>query len=129
MAGRVELAIVAVAIVIGSACESPTPTPSPIAAARASSSAIDEPLQPLPVRVELDARKVALGERLFNDPMLSSDGKLACAGCHPLDRGGTDQKKRSAGVKGPTAVNTPTVFNVAFNFRYNWNGAFETLEE
>ncbi|HEX8952647.1 MAG TPA: cytochrome c peroxidase [Polyangia bacterium] len=115
-------------IVIGPACEQPAPGPSPIASSRAA-PAIDEPLQPLPLRVELDARKAVLGEQLFHDPILSRDGKLSCAGCHPLDRGGMDRQKHSGGVDGPTAVNTPTIFNVGFSFRFNWNGAYETLEE
>lgn len=27
-----------------------------------------------------------------------------------------------------TAVNTPTIFNVSLNFRFNWNGAYDSLE-
>src|SRR5205814_1038541 len=76
----------------------------------------------------LDERKVALGDKLFHDPILSHDGKTACVTCHPLERGGADNAPRSPTVGGMTAVNTPTVFNVGFSFRYNWNGAFDSLE-
>jgi cytochrome c peroxidase len=91
---------------------------------------VDEPVQPLTQVVVLDAARVALGERLFNERLLSRDGSLACATCHPLARGGTDGLEHSRTFDGKTApLNTPTVFNVAFSFRYNWNGAYASLEE
>lgn len=90
----------------------------------------DEPIQPLPLQLALDPRKVALGERLFAAPILSADGQSSCLTCHPLDRGGTDGLRYSKGFGGKqAALNTPTVFNVAFHFRLNWNGAFLELEE
>lgn len=92
-------------------------------------SEASEPLRPIPERVALDPRRVALGERLFRDPRLSGDGTVACVHCHPLDQGGSDGRAHSVGARGRvTAVNTPTVFNVGFNFRYNWDGAYDTLE-
>lgn len=89
-----------------------------------------EPILPLPEKVELDRDKVALGERLFHDPRLAQNNALACASCHPLARGGADGRARSITNTGaPDVINTPTVFNVAFNFRLTWRGAFRTLEE
>ncbi|HNK43254.1 MAG TPA: cytochrome c peroxidase [Pseudomonadota bacterium] len=91
--------------------------------------ATDEPISPLPISLPLSAEKIALGELLFASPLLSADGSLSCLGCHPLDRGGTDGKIYSQGVHGKlAAVNTPTIFNVGFAFRLNWNGAFSSLE-
>src|SRR6185369_3219104 len=109
----------------------PAPPPAPAddrgAAAPAATHA-DEPLQPLPPGPDLDPRKVALGRRLFHDPRLSRDGRVSCATCHPLDRGGADGLAHSIGSSGAeAAVNTPTVYNVAFNFRYNWSGEYRTL--
>jgi cytochrome c peroxidase len=49
---------------------------------------LGEPIQPLPERLKLDHRKVALGKRLFHDPRLSADQSLSCASCHDLDQGG-----------------------------------------
>lgn len=89
----------------------------------------NEPIQPIPLKVALDTNKVKLGEILFADPRLSIDDQVSCLSCHRLDLGGADRQTRSIGATGvPTKVNTPTVFNVAYNFRFNWNGQFETLE-
>src|SRR5947208_16903544 len=56
---------------------------------------IQEPVQPVPVQVDLDARKVALGQRLFHEPLLSRDGKIACGSCHHLEAGGADTRAHS----------------------------------
>ncbi|WP_297527498.1 cytochrome-c peroxidase [Thiohalobacter sp.] len=89
-----------------------------------------EPIRPLPVEIgDVDPDRVALGERLFNDPRLSRDGRLACATCHHLDRGGDDGLPRGITNSGePDIVNTPTVFNARYNFRLTWRGKFRTLE-
>ena len=89
---------------------------------------IAEPLAPLPLSVAGDPPREALGERLFHDPRLSSQGQRSCATCHPLDRGGMDGRARAVGVDGVRLRNTPTLFNVGFNFFFNWDGGSTTLE-
>ncbi len=89
-----------------------------------------EPVQPLPLTVEADERKVALGDRLFHDKRLSSDDTLACAGCHGLDKGGTDQAQFATGVDeqlGP--INSPTVYNSSYNHVQFWDGRAADLFE
>jgi cytochrome c peroxidase len=55
---------------------------------------------------------------------------VSCADCHPLDRGGVDGRAHSRAAGGrETPLNTPTVLNLAYVFRYNWTGAFERLED
>lgn len=89
-----------------------------------------EPITPLPESIPLDARKVALGNRLFHDKRLSRDNSVACANCHVLDKGGVDGRQRSIGIGGQTvAVNAPTVFNSGFNFKQFWDGRAESLED
>ena len=89
-----------------------------------------EPIHPIPQNITLDAKKVALGERLFHDPRLSRDDIVACATCHDLQRGGTDRLQRSVGIGGAEgAVNAPTVFNSGLNFAQFWDGRAVTLEE
>jgi cytochrome c peroxidase len=89
-----------------------------------------EPISPLPVALDLDPDRVALGKALFEDRQLSHDGSLSCATCHPLDNGGVDHLPRSVGIYGQTiARNTPTVFNSGFNFRQFWDGRAATLED
>jgi cytochrome c peroxidase len=101
-----------------------------IATAGAALAQGQEPIQPLPVEVKLDARKVALGQRLFNDPRLSRDDTLSCASCHNLATGGTDGRTLAVGIRGAKGtVNVPTVFNSGLNFRQHWDGRAASLEE
>ena len=68
--------------------------------------------------------------KLFSTASLSSDGSVSCATCHPLDRGGADGFVHSRGANGrETVLNTPTIYNASHNFRFNWNGAYDKLEE
>jgi cytochrome c peroxidase len=90
----------------------------------------DEPIKPIPLSVQLDPKKVALGERLFNDKRLSGDNSMSCASCHNLARGGVDGLQSSIGIRGTKgSINAPTVFNSGFNFRQFWDGRANSLEE
>lgn len=100
------------------------PPPAPVV------SRINEPIQPIPLALDLDPRKVALGERLFHEPLLSKDGKVSCASCHDLETGGVDHRRRSVGVYGQLGrINAPTVFNSGFHSRLFWDGRAESLED
>ena len=89
-----------------------------------------EPISPIPTELNLDPAKVALGDRLFHDPQLSSDNTVSCATCHLLNKGGTDRLPKSVGMLGSnTGINSPTVYNSGFHFRLNWDGQAETLED
>ena len=86
-------------------------------------SAGQEPITPIPLVMDLDKRKVALGQRLFHDPQLSHDNTIACASCHRLDKGGADGLPVPIGIGGKRGnINTLTVFNSRFNFRLFWDG-------
>jgi cytochrome c peroxidase len=88
-----------------------------------------EPILPIPLEVKLDAKKVALGDKLFHDKRLSADNSIACASCHGLDRGGVDGQPTSTGIKGAKGpINAPTVFNSGFSFRQFWDGRANSLE-
>ena len=94
------------------------------------SALLDEPIKPIPTKLELNHNKVQLGKKLFHDPQLSKDGTISCATCHDLDRGGVDRLPVSLGVgKNKVPVNSPTVFNSGFQFKQFWNGRVNTLEE
>ena len=89
----------------------------------------DEPLQPLPQIVSEDPERVKIGRRLFHDPRLSKDGKVACSTCHDLRNGGDDGLPVSVGMGGAKGeINSPTVFNAAYNFRLFLDGRAATLE-
>jgi cytochrome c peroxidase len=90
-----------------------------------------EPLAPLPLTTTAhqNVAKIILGEHLFSDHRLSNQGKRSCATCHPLDNGGMDGLVRAEATDGVSILrNTPTLFNVGFNYFYNWDGNVTTLE-
>ena len=89
-----------------------------------------EPVQPLPLKVDLDAKKVALGHKLFHDTLLSGDNTLSCASCHNLTKGGTDQAKVATGIRGQQGpINSPTVYNAMYNIAQFWDGRAKDLQE
>ncbi len=89
-----------------------------------------EPITPIPQKLDLDERKVALGERLYHDPRLSKNNTISCASCHDLKKGGTDQVQYSTGVNQALGgINSPTTFNSGFLFAQFWDGRAETLAE
>ncbi|MEI9893082.1 MAG: cytochrome c peroxidase [Chthoniobacter sp.] len=85
-------------------------------------------MRPLPQRIAIDHVKAKLGAKLFFDPQLSGDNSVSCASCHHFDHGGADYGAHSKGVAGQIgAINSPSIYNLEFDFRYNWNGAADTL--
>lgn len=88
------------------------------------------PIQPIPTSIPHNEAKAALGEKLFYDKRLSSDGAMSCATCHDLQKGGDDAQRLSVGDGGQsTVVNTPTVLNAVFNIRQFWDGRAADLAE
>ena len=89
-----------------------------------------EPVQALPLKVYLDPAKVALGDKLFHDRLLSGDNTLNCASCHDLTRGGTDQASVATGIRGQQGpINSPTVYNAMYNIAQFWDGRAKDLHE
>jgi cytochrome c peroxidase len=88
-----------------------------------------EPITPIPQPPPADPRKLALGERLFNDPRLSGDGHLSCSSCHDLRSNGAGGRRTgsSEAADGSPHFDTLTVFNASLNFRLNWEGNFRSL--
>jgi cytochrome c peroxidase len=94
-----------------------------------ASGTADEPIVPVPTVPPMDPKKVALGERLFLDPQLSGDNTRSCDTCHDLRTNGASANAHDKAVNGTDLrFNTPTVFNAALSFRFNWDGRFRTLE-
>ena len=74
--------------------------------------------------------KVALGEKLFFDGRLSADGSVACATCHDPDKGFTDGRRTSIGIKQQKGHrNAPTVLNALYNDTQFWDGRAHHLED
>ncbi len=115
---------------LGLALMSPAPVAHGEQPDSGNAARADEPITPLPASAGAPAEKLRLGERLFRDPRLSRDRTISCASCHRFDEGGADALATAMGTDGrPLDFNTPTIFNVAFNFRLNWRGNFRTLED
>ncbi len=88
------------------------------------------PPVPIPSDNPLTAEKIALGRKLYYDPILSVDNTLACAGCHAPAFGFADTKPFSLGVGGkPGGRNAPTVLNAAYNALQFWDGRAPSLEK
>src|SRR5690606_12134786 len=76
------------------------------------------------------ALRIALGERLFFEPLLSSDRSVSCASCHKPEYAFADNVPLSRGVAGRLGRrNTPAVLNTAARTSMFWDGRAETLEE
>lgn len=60
--------------------------------------------------------KIALGKKLFNDPILSGNNTRSCASCHHEDKAFTDGLERAVSLDGKSMIqrNTPTLNNIAF---------------
>jgi len=85
---------------------------------------------PIPGGNPLTADKAALGRRLFFDPILSSDGTLACAGCHVPGLAFTDGKPVAEGVGGRRGTrNAPTLVNRGYGEAFFLDGRAASLEE
>lgn len=83
----------------------------------------DEPISPLPLDMDLNPAKVALGQSLFQDTRLSGAGGHACASCHMPEHGGSDGLPTSFDINGnPSPTNSLSIFNTVFNYRLNWDG-------
>lgn len=94
-----------------------------------STASPEDPFEPLPERVALDPRRVALGARLFAERQLSKRGDASCLDCHHFDHGGADRLPLSQlPGREPTVANSLSVFNLAFADRFNWNGYYRSLE-
>ena len=90
----------------------------------------DALISPIPLTVDVDKRKAALGKKLFFDTRLSLDNSISCATCHNLNEGGDDNLRVSFGYHGRTGTrNSPTVYNSLFNFRQFWDGRAANLQE
>ena len=74
--------------------------------------------------------KVALGEKLFFDPILSLDKSISCASCHNPNFAYADNKSFSLGVGDSLASrNTPSIMNVLSRPYFFYDGRVASLEE
>ena len=86
----------------------------------------------IPTENPLTTPGIALGKRLFFDPILSGNRSISCAHCHMPQRAFAEPRPTSLGVPGiPGERNAMPLFNLAWNFnnRFAWDGKEFGLEE
>jgi parallel beta-helix repeat protein len=92
-------------------------------------------MRDFPATNETDANpttpeKVELGRLLFFDPILSQNNDMSCASCHHPDMGFTDGNAQAIGADGVVLQRSSmSLWNVAYNTNFFWDGRAATLEE
>jgi cytochrome c peroxidase len=104
---------------------------SPVAAQTPAGEASGgrEPIVAVPAPRAQDPQRLLLGEQLFSDRRLSHGNTHSCLLCHDIGSNGASANADDTPEGQPTALNTPTVFNVSLSFRLNWEGNVRSLEE
>jgi cytochrome c peroxidase len=78
----------------------------------------------------MSREKVALGEALYLDKRLSSNGTVSCATCHDAAMAFADHNLVAIGAGGKVGTrNAPTLLNAMFNEHQFWDGRARSLEE
>lgn len=73
--------------------------------------------------------RIALGRRLFFDPILSADRSMSCATCHDPARVFSDGRAISVGVYGRTGTRSvPAIVNRGYGASFFWDGGASSLE-
>ncbi|MCF8278078.1 MAG: cytochrome-c peroxidase [Flavobacteriales bacterium] len=85
----------------------------------------------IPADNAMTVEGVALGRKLFYDPLLSGDNTMACATCHPQEHGFSDPRQFSVGIDGSVGNrNAMAIINLGWNqFGFFWDGREATLED
>lgn len=87
------------------------------------------PALPEPADNPLSVAGVALGRRLFYDPILSGDSTIACGSCHDPKRSFSDHLRFSLGVdKFKGNRNSMPIINLAWGENFFWDGRALGLE-
>jgi cytochrome c peroxidase len=88
------------------------------------------PAMPQPPDNPLTVEGIALGRKLFYDPILSGDSTQSCASCHAQVFGFTDSGKRfSKGIDQLEGNrNSMPLINLGYNLGFFWDGRENSLE-
>jgi cytochrome c peroxidase len=116
-----------------SATDAPAATPAAPAPSRVLAPLPTPPKSLGPVRTPPNnpttPAKVRLGQQLFFDPGLSVDGTRSCYSCHQNEDGTGGHDPTSIGAKNtPLPRHSPTLWNVGYLPRLDWDGRADSLE-
>lgn len=88
------------------------------------------PPVPVPPDNPVTTQKIALGRRLFYDPMLSLDNSISCASCHRQEHGFADLTPTSFGVRNEIGDrNSPAIANVGYAKVLFFDGRASLLDD
>ncbi len=83
----------------------------------------------IPADNPLTVEGVALGRKLFYDPLLSGDNTLSCAGCHRQQQAFAGPERFSKGIAGQTGRrNAMPLYNLGWQRKFFWDGRALSLE-
>jgi len=84
---------------------------------------------PYPASNPYSKEKATLGEKLFNEPLLSLSKQIACASCHDKEQGFSNGRSLAFGHDRQLGRrNSPSVVMSAFGKEKFWDGRAESLE-
>ncbi len=88
------------------------------------------PAMTIPANNPMTVEGVALGRKLFYDPILSGNRTMSCASCHNQSYAFTDSNKQHStgidGIQGPR--NAMNLFNLGYQKNFFWDGGAADLE-
>lgn len=122
-------AILLLFLLVTTSCHdlSPTPAPTPTPFLFESPEGFPPFFDPHDNHTTLEG--VALGRKLFYDPILSGDNTQACADCHQQAHAFTDPRQFSVGIDGIAGHrNSMSLVNIAWQPRLFWDGRVLELE-
>ena len=84
---------------------------------------------PTPADNQMSPARIGLGRRLFGEPRLSANDKVACNTCHDPDRAFAQDVAFGKGVTGKALRrHTQSLWNAAWGRAFFWDGRAPTLE-
>jgi cytochrome c peroxidase len=85
----------------------------------------------IPTDNQMTVEGVALGRRLFYDPLLSDDNSMSCSTCHKQENAFSELQQVSVGIDGSVGTrNAMALINLGWNqFGFFWDGRAITLED
>lgn len=85
----------------------------------------------IPANNPMTIEGIALGRKLFYDPILSLDNTQSCASCHRQNFAFADSNTQfSKGITGELGTrNAPSIMNLAWEKKFFWDGGSATLED
>lgn len=87
------------------------------------------PTMAIPDNNPMTYEGIALGKKLFYDPILSGDNTQSCASCHLQINGFTDPNQFSTGIDGVQGNrNAMPLINLGWQTKFFWDGGANGLE-